>query len=507
MKGKINRMGSKIHFKGSNLLLAVLLVQAFAVVSVATKSSAHRRGDQSPLGDIGRSALALSRPAGDVVSEEERSASFVRTSLRVCDIGGAADCGVVSNAAADNEDTDSAALILGGASNLAIPLPRPELPEIARASGISKLIAKVGAGESPSSVLVRYGLPSQGAHEVADLLVRVGGVKNSLRSGESLELIRSSFTGEVLEVRRPMSNGAAVVARRMDSGSFVRDEPMYEPVTQERKVAGVVLSSLAGSAAQKDIPYEIVDDLVDLFSDRVEFRKDLKRGDSFSIVYQETRDAFGRVTSVGPIQAAAIRNQGQLRVAVRYVGKDGKARYFDEKGKTGEGGFLRYPLKFSRVSSVFSDARFHPVLQRWRPHNGVDFAAPVGTPVRTVGDGIVTSAGYNGAGGLTVKIKHSERYTTAYLHLSQIDRSVRPGTRISRGAQIGRVGATGRCTGPHLHFSLYDNGQYVDPFKAKPLFMVEQENVIPKDILVAHLRQLEEQHLAVALVPGSGARS
>jgi len=183
---------------------------------------------------------------------------------------------------------------------------------------------------------------------------------------------------------------------------------------------------------------------------------------------------------------------------VRHVGRDGRARYFDEKGKTGGGGFLRYPLKFSRISSVFSDSRFHPVLQRWRPHNGVDFAAPIGTPVRSVGDGIITHAGYNGAGGLTVKIKHSDRYTTAYLHLSQVERGLRTGMRISRGDQIGRVGMSGRSTGPHLHFSLYDDGKYVDPFKSTPLFMVEEENLIPKDILVAQLRELEEQHHALA---------
>jgi murein DD-endopeptidase MepM/ murein hydrolase activator NlpD len=147
------------------------------------------------------------------------------------------------------------------------------------------------------------------------------------------------------------------------------------------------------------------------------------------------------------------------------VGADGKARYFDAKGKLLGDTFLRYPVKFSRVSSSFSDARLHPVLKRRIPHNGVDFAAPVGTPVRASADGTVTFVGRKGPSGIMIKVKHNARYRTAYLHLSRIAKGIKRGTRVSRGQVIGAVGATGRVTGPHLHYSFYDRGKYVDPMK------------------------------------------
>jgi murein DD-endopeptidase MepM/ murein hydrolase activator NlpD len=478
-------MVSNYFFKGSNLLLTALVAQAVAVVGVGTTSPIHRRMPLSYMSKANKSfsqqSSALPHYKGLDSVDDKKSAALQRISVH--------DLDFLESGLRVKQD------MIAQNSNF---LPSTQLPELSRVSGIRKDVVTVREGESPIRLFSQRGLSSQVASEVAHLLLVTGAEKSVLKEGELIEFIRSSFTNEILEVRRPLVTGGAIVAKRLRNNRFVRQELNLQPVTREYRSAGIIFSSLASAAAQQEIPYEIIDDFVDLFSDRIDFRRDLQRGDSFSIVYSQSTDALGRVSSVGPILAASMRSGGKLQVAVRHVGRDGKARYFDEKGKTGGAGFLRYPLKFSRISSVFSDSRFHPVLQRWRPHNGVDFAAPIGTPVRSVGDGIITHSGYNGAGGITVKIKHSERFTTAYLHLSQVERGLRPGMRVSRGDQIGRVGMTGRSTGPHLHFSLYDNGKYVDPFKSTPLFMVEEENLIPKDILVAQLRELEEQHHALA---------
>jgi murein DD-endopeptidase MepM/ murein hydrolase activator NlpD len=176
-------------------------------------------------------------------------------------------------------------------------------------------------------------------------------------------------------------------------------------------------------------------------------------------------------------------------------------RYFDEKGEMPTKAFLRYPVQFTRISSVFSHARFHPVLQISRPHNGVDFAAPIGTPVRTVGDGVVLFAGWNKSGGNMIKIAHDSRYTTEYMHLSKISSNVRKGSRVTRGSVIGALGNTGLSSGPHLHFGLFDKGKYVDPMKAK-VIQSAPEIKAPKAVY-ALIAEMKKTHQSIAVASNS----
>jgi len=175
----------------------------------------------------------------------------------------------------------------------------------------------------------------------------------------------------------------------------------------------------------------------------------------------------------------------------------GPFNYYDESGKIPGNFFLRYPLQFSRISSVFTTARFHPLLNKTRPHNGVDFAAPTGTPVRTIGDGIVIKAGYSATTGNMVRIQHCDRYTTEYMHLSKIASNLQLGSKVSRGEVIGAVGMTGLATGPHLHFGLFDNGKYVDPLQ-KSLPIAPAIQTAPPAILAA-LHELRQNHETVAV--------
>lgn len=244
-------------------------------------------------------------------------------------------------------------------------------------------------------------------------------------------------------------------------------------VERERIAVGYITSSFADAAAKSGVSYDLIDDMVDLFSNRVEFNKDLQVGDRFTLILagRELEEGTGLVDT--SILAAALSVDGKQMAAVRFVGSDGKARYFNENGELIGDSFLRYPVKFTRISSYFSYARFHPILQQYRPHQGIDFAATVGTPVRTVADGKVLFAGYRGASGLMIEIAHGPRYKTNYLHLSKINSEIRPGARVYRGQVIGAVGNTGRSTGPHLHYGFYDNNKYVDPSKIKLPMMID----------------------------------
>lgn len=317
----------------------------------------------------------------------------------------------------------------------------------------------------------------------------------TLKAGEILSVTRKG--AEVVELRRELGEGATlVITGDADEGYSPRIEQALVH-SHERKISGTIFSSLVEAARGTDMPYSVVDDFVDLFSNRVDFRKDLQSGDTFTVWFDERRLEDGRVLSIGNIKAASISLQGTMYAVVRDVSKDGTVRYFDEKGEMPTKSFLRYPVQFTRISSVFTHARFHPVLKISRPHNGVDFAAPIGTPVRTVGDGVVTFAGWNNGGGNMIKIAHDSRYTTEYMHLSKIAPGVKTGARVSRGSIIGALGNTGLSSGPHLHYGLFDKGSYVDPMKAK-IIQATPEIKAPRSVF-AVIAEMKMTHKSIAV--------
>lgn len=203
--------------------------------------------------------------------------------------------------------------------------------------------------------------------------------------------------------------------------------------------------------------------LSDIYAWTIDFFA-LQKGDSFKAVY-EVEECDGQVMEVGKVYYASFVHSGKEHQA--YYFDDGTAgnKYWNEKGEASRKAFLKAPLKYSRISSGFSYARRHPVTRRVQPHTGVDYAAPKGTPVVSIGDGVVQSAKYEGAGGNTVRIQHNRVHRTAYLHLSKFGKGIRPGAKVSQGQVIGYVGATGRCTGPHLDFRIWENNKPVNPLK------------------------------------------
>ena len=326
---------------------------------------------------------------------------------------------------------------------------------------------KTKKGETFHAIADRFGIPKEEEDKIATSMKALPSeysFQGPLKAGRLLNF-QFSKTGELSQLMWQPEANREMVLRRAKNGTFVAKVQSLQGVIREHVAVGTIRSSFAGAAQEAGVSYDVVDELVDLFSNRIEFNKDFQPGDRFSVIYRMPVLRDGSPIGDPQILAAALEVKGEHLVAARYVGSDGKARFFDEKGNLLGNSFLRYPLKFSRISSYFSEARFHPVLKFTRPHNGIDFAAPIGTPVRTVADGVVVFAGYKGGNGNMVRIRHNNRYSTAYLHLSAIGKGVHTGAHIQRGQVIGAVGMTGLATGPHLHFSFYDGDKYVNPLK------------------------------------------
>ena len=254
-------------------------------------------------------------------------------------------------------------------------------------------------------------------------------------------------------------NFKRLVVEKTDKGFVSRIETA--PLTASTRLAGgVIHSSLFAATDASNIPDGVAVQLAELFSADIDFRRALRKGDRFSVVY-ETLVADGEPLRSGRVLSAEFVNNGKTHQALWFQepGSD-KGAYYTLDGQSKRRAYLASPLEFSRVTSGFA-MRFHPILQKWRAHLGTDFAAPTGTSVRTVGDGVVDFAGVQNGFGNVVYVKHRNQHVTVYAHLNRID--VKKGQSVSQGQNIGTVGATGWATGPHLHFEFRVDGQHQDP--------------------------------------------
>jgi murein DD-endopeptidase MepM/ murein hydrolase activator NlpD len=224
-----------------------------------------------------------------------------------------------------------------------------------------------------------------------------------------------------------------------------------------------VESSLFEDGQKAGVHPTLLSQLADIFTWDIDLGNEIRKGDSFKILYEQRR-RYGQRTNVSlRILAAELNSAGQKSTAIYFEKEKGQGNYYTLEGRSLARSFLRFPLEFTSISSHFAHARFHPLRKVNLPHTGVDFAAPRGTPVRAVGDGVIALADWIGPYGKTVEIQHDSTYTTRYAHLEKFADGIRTGTPISKGQVIGYVGSTGRTTGPHLHFELYKDQQYVDP--------------------------------------------
>ena len=355
---------------------------------------------------------------------------------------------------------------------------------------------RVKPGDTLGKIWKQFGAPQYGGTRAAEALKSVGVSLKSLKVGDEIQILAGQ--GDIQELHQSLSNGDKLILRGNSKEGY-RAEIVQPQAEESRRTAhGTITSTFVASARSAGVPYAVIDEMVDLFSARFDFRRQLQPGDTFSVTYmQRLCKETGDELNPGSVISGSVYSSGKLIAAVRHMGNDGKSRFYDEAGGLVGGYFLRYPLQFSRISSVFTNARFHPLLQKLRVHNGVDFAAPIGTPVRAVADGVVTLAGFRGGSGNMVSLQHGDRYSTAYLHLSKI--MARTGTAVKRGQIIGLVGMSGLATGPHLHFSLYDRGRYVDPLNTPLPTITPGGERIPHAVLAAELENIKLAHQSQAL--------
>ena len=266
-------------------------------------------------------------------------------------------------------------------------------------------------------------------------------------------------------------------------------------VTIKTKTAsGVITSSLWNAVVNQGLSFNVAIQLSDVFAWSIDFF-DLKKNDKFKLIYEEKYIDDVSI-GIGDIKAAVFNHQGKDFYAIPFK-QDTVETFFTEIGQSLKGSFLKAPLKYSRISSRFSKSRLHPILKIRRPHLGVDYAAPAGTPVFTIGAGIVTKASYSGGAGKMLKIKHNSSYVSGYLHLMKFASGIKNGTHVRQGQLIGYVGSTGLSTGPHLDFRIWKNGKNIDPSTAQgpPTESLKAEFIVPflsvKNKIIKSLNQIK----------------
>ena len=250
-----------------------------------------------------------------------------------------------------------------------------------------------------------------------------------------------------------------LVIERTSAGAFATRVERAPLAASTRLGSGTIRSSLFAAVDEARIPDDVAIQVADILGGQVDFHRALRKGDRFSVVY-ETLEADGEPMRTGRVLSVEFVNNGKPYTVMWFQEPGSKGAYYSLDGKSLQSAYLASPMQFSRVTSGFA-MRFHPILQTWRAHRGIDYGAPVGTPVRVVGDGVVEFAGVQGGFGNVVIVKHNASESTLYAHLSRID--VRKGQSVTQGQHIGAVGATGWATGPHLHFEFHVNGKHQDP--------------------------------------------
>ena len=353
--------------------------------------------------------------------------------------------------------------------SLPLPAPNPTLQQeidntVAEIDPGPWEVVTVESGDTLASIFSGKGIASKTTHEIARLNEQTRKLRY-IKPGQEIHLLLDDERRLRQMKYIPDITSTLLIQRNEDQG-FSSQIINYQldafPVYRE----GRIKHSLFEAAAQADIPEDVIMDLVAIFGWDIDFSLDIRTGDRFGIVYEELYKDDVKIRN-GRILAAEFVNNGKTYRAVYYKDPKGNVDYFSPDGKSMRKAFLRSPVEFSRISSRFSNKRWHPILSKWRSHKGVDYAAKRGTPVRASGDGKVIFAGTKGGYGRLIVIRHGGRYTTAYGHLNGYARGVRSGKKVKQGQIIGYVGSSGLATGPHLHYEFRVNGVHRNPLTVK----------------------------------------
>ncbi len=352
----------------------------------------------------------------------------------------------------------------------AVPLPLPALPA-ANATAQSDALyieeTRVKPGDTLAAILQRLGIEEQG---LLGFLTRDPSARAiyKLYPGRSVQAAHDG-DGRLAWLRYHHTpadrQDGQMVSRWLDVSTtedgFKATEESQAVGTHTQLAEGVIQNSLFGATDAAGVPDNITLQMAEILGSRMDFARDLRKGDRFRVVY-ETYTHQGRAVSSGRVLALEFENDGKVHNAVWFDAPDASSGYFDFEGSSLRGMFLRSALKFSRISSTFGMRR-HPVHGYWAGHKGVDYAAPSGTPIHSTADGVVTFIGQQRGYGNVVYVKHDNRYSTVYAHQSRFASGLKKGSRVQQGQLIGYVGSTGWATGPHLHYEVRVDNAPVNP--------------------------------------------
>jgi murein DD-endopeptidase MepM/ murein hydrolase activator NlpD len=363
---------------------------------------------------------------------------------------------------------------------LAALASRPAAPAAAQAEPAPTRSARLRSGETLGGLLGELGLPATDAYDVAEAARRYVDLRQ-LRPGTRW----AAYYGDGGELTRfdLALEGRGDLRVERHAGRWQPALREYRRELRVRGVTGALDGSLEASIQRAGADGELAYAMADVLQWDLDFNRDLQTGDRFAILFEEVW-LDGSYSGLGRILALTYGHEGGATWDAFRFGTDG---YYDRDGRPLQKMFLRSPLPYARVTSRFSNRRFHPILKVFRPHYGVDLGAPVGTPVRVTASGTVVEAGWDGGGGRIVKVRHPNGYLTCYMHLSRFASGLRAGVRVSQGDVIAYVGSSGLSTAPHLDYRVQHNGKWIDPLAmtsvpAEPLsaarlaeFRVEEE--------------------------------
>ena len=318
----------------------------------------------------------------------------------------------------------------------------------------------INPGDNPASIFAELGFSAleadsisrASAHVLDPTKIRAGMHYCTLTTMDTIQTIR------YIAFAKSLTDYAIIDL----TGDSVHAYEYEKEVTLKRRyIEGTINSSLWNVIAESGASPLLALKISDVYAWQIDFF-DIKVGDSFQVIYNEAYIDDTTSLDIASVDAAIFTHQDKSFTAIPFT-QDSIFEYFDTEGNSLRKAFLKAPLDFFRITSRFSNARFHPILKRYRAHHGVDYAAPTGTPVKSIGAGTVISKGWAGGGGNTVKIKHNSMYTTSYMHLIRYAKGLSVGQHVQQGEVIGYVGSTGLSTGPHLDFRVYKNGQAINP--------------------------------------------
>jgi murein DD-endopeptidase MepM/ murein hydrolase activator NlpD len=357
-------------------------------------------------------------------------------------------------------------------------------------------------GDTLQSIFRRLGVEDEEAWTFLNNNTEMHGVLRQLRAGRSLVAMVAP-DGKLVSLNLPISRSSQrFIFKREGANLVIAGGEAIDVDTLVEMRSGVITHSLFGATDSAGVPDSIASRFAEIFGTQIDFSKDIRTGDQFSVVYETVYDN-GIPVRTGRILAAEFKNQGKTHRVILHREADGNEAYYTPDGRGLNQAFLRYPLEFTRISSNFG-RRMHPIHNRWRSHNGTDFAAPTGTPIMASSDGRVSFVGNQNGYGKTIIVQHRDGYSTLYAHLNGFARGLKNGQRVRQGDTIGYVGMTGWATGPHLHYEIRVNNVPRDPMKVAlpPVKPLEQRELaafrLAAEPMLARLDLLNHEPARVA---------